>query len=49
VDLIAVTGDFTHYWVPLEGEKQRWLMDYLYALSEHAPVVGVLGNHDGVV
>ncbi|WP_107763542.1 metallophosphoesterase family protein [Coprothermobacter proteolyticus] len=46
VDLIAVTGDFTHYWVPLEGEKQRWLMDYLYALSEHAPVVGVLGNHD---
>jgi len=32
--------------VPLEGEKQRWLMDYLYALSEHAPVVGVLGNHD---
>jgi len=21
-------------------------MDYLYALSEHAPVVGVLGNHD---
>jgi len=34
VDLIAVTGDFTHYWVPLEGEKQRWLMDYLYALSE---------------
>ncbi len=46
VDLIAVTGDFTHYWVPLEGEKQRWLMDYLYTLSEHAPVVGVLGNHD---
>ncbi|WP_018962854.1 metallophosphoesterase family protein [Coprothermobacter platensis] len=46
VDLIAVTGDLTHYWVPLEGEKQHWLMDYLYKLSDFAPVIGVLGNHD---
>jgi len=37
VDLIAVTGDFTPLLGSLEGEKQRWLMDYLYACLNMHP------------
>jgi len=36
VDLIAVTGDFTHYWVPLEGRNSvgSWIT-FMPCLNMH--------------
>ncbi|NPV88456.1 exonuclease SbcD [Coprothermobacteraceae bacterium] len=46
IELVLMSGDLVHYWVPMEADKQKWLLDYLYDISSYAPFVAVLGNHD---